>query len=192
MKIIDLPDYLINGQRVKLISPNVSYNRDMYKLISSFSDLHYEFLLWSHNQYSPELCYKNLEIATNNFENDQDEYKFLIVDSHTNDLVGCISLFIINPEIPFYEIGYWISSNSMQNNFATEACNLVKDIACHYLKCKRLEIKMARRNIHSAKVAIRTGFQLEAILKNHRLDGFNCIDDTCIYTYPLIYSFTDI
>lgn len=107
------------------------------------------------------------------------------MDIESNDLVGCISLFIINTKIPFYEIGYWTSSQSMGKGFVTEACTLVKDIACHYLKCERLEINMASRNVRSAKVALRTGFQLEARLRKHRLDGFGHIDDTCIYSYPI-------
>lgn len=185
MRIIDLPNHFISGRKAKLLAPDVSCHRDMYMLISGFSDLHHEFLLWSHTEYSIDLCYKNLEIASINFKNDQDEYKFLIVDAYSNDLAGCISLFIINPKIPFYEIGYWVSSQTMGKGLVTEACTLVKNIACHYFKCERLEIKAASRNIRSAKVALRTGFQLEATLKNHRLDGFGRIDDTCIYSYPI-------
>lgn len=185
MQITDLPDYYTNGKKVKLLAPDVSYSQEMYSLISNFSDSHYEFLLWTQNQYSLEISYKNLEIATQNFKNDQNEYRFLISDVDSNELVGCISLFIINNEIPFYEIGYWISSNSMHKSFATEACILVKDIAYHYFKCKRLEIRVASRNVPSAKVALRAGFQLEATLNNHRLDGFGHIDQTCIYSYPI-------
>ncbi|MBO1811490.1 GNAT family N-acetyltransferase [Serratia ureilytica] len=185
MIITELPEHLIIGQKVKLLAPDVLHYRDVYTLISNFTKAHHEFLLWSNSENSIDTCYKNLEIASSNFKNDKNEYRFLIMDIESNNLVGCISLFIINPKIPFYEIGYWISSQSMGRGFVTEACALVKYIACHYLKCERLEIKMASRNIPSAKVALRTGFQLEARLRKHRLDGFGHIDDTCIYSYPI-------
>lgn len=185
MIITDLPEKLIAGQKVKLLAPDVSYCRDVYTLISNFSKVHFEFLLWSNSEHSIETCYKNLEIASINFRNDKDEYRFLIMDIKSNNLVGCISLFIVNPKIPFYEIGYWASSQLMGKGFVTEACILVRNIACHYLKCQRLEIKMASRNVRSAKVALRTGFQLETSLRKHRLDGFGYIDDTCIYSYPI-------
>lgn len=35
------------------------------------------------------------------------------MDIKSNNLVECISLFIVNPKIPFYEIGYWASSQLM-------------------------------------------------------------------------------
>lgn len=185
MRITDLPEHFIIGQQVRLLAPDVSHCRDIYTLISGFTEVHYEFLLWLNVKCSIETCYKNLEIASDNFIRDKDEYRFLIVDTQLNYLVGCISLYIKNPKIPFYEIGYWVSSQSMGKGFVTEACTLVKDIACDYLRCERLEIKMASRNVRSAKVALRTGFQLEARLKKHRLDGFGHIDDTCIYSYPI-------
>jgi RimJ/RimL family protein N-acetyltransferase len=185
MIITDLPEKLITGRKVKLLPPDVSYYRDVYSLISKFSKIHFEFLLWSNLEHTLDTCYKNLEIASDNFINDKDEYRFLIMDIHSNNLVGCISLFIVNPKIPFYEIGYWVSTQFMGKGFVKEACILVRDIACHYLTCQRLEITMASRNVRSAEVALRTGFQLEAKLRKHRLDGFGYMDDTCIYSYPI-------
>ncbi|WP_019223111.1 GNAT family N-acetyltransferase [Bartonella rattaustraliani] len=185
MRITDLPHHFVVGRKVRLLVPDVSYSQEMYTLLSEFLDLHYEFLLWANMEHSIELCSKNLETATKNFLEDKNEYRFLMVESHSDCLLGCISLFIKNPKISFYEIGCWISNLAMGAGIVTEACILVKNIACHYLHCKRLKIQTVQRNTRNTNVAIRAGFQLEARLKNHCLDGFGSIDDTCIYTYPI-------
>lgn len=49
MIIIDLPEKLIAGQKLKLLAPDVSYCRGVYTLIFNFSKVHFEFLLWSNS-----------------------------------------------------------------------------------------------------------------------------------------------
>ena len=183
MNITDLPGEYLNGKKIHLLVPDLSRSQEMHQLIVNFSNLHREFLTWADDNSSEETVFSNMSIASKNFSEDRDEYKFLIINNHTNQLVGCISLFIRHAQIPYFEIGYWLSTQAMGYGFITEACILVRDLAYHHLKSKRLEIRMARRNIRSSKLAERCGFYCEEILKNNRIDGFGCLDDTCIYIY---------
>ncbi|AZF50151.1 MULTISPECIES: GNAT family N-acetyltransferase [unclassified Pseudomonas] len=185
MKYSTIPQALLNGGRIRLIPPALKRAKEMHALICNFDLTHKEFLTWANQNISLEETYLNMQKAKINFKLGTSEYKFLIIEKGSQLLVGCISLFIRNPSIPSFEIGYWIGSNSRGNGYAAEACGLIRKIATTRLKAKRVEIKTARRNVRSIKVAERCGFQLEMVIPNARFDNAGVMDDTCIYAYPM-------
>ncbi|WP_145563134.1 GNAT family N-acetyltransferase [Yersinia aldovae] len=85
-------------------------------------------------------------------------------------------------KIPFYEIGYWLTSASIGKCFATEAVNQLKTFAFTTLNAKRLEIRMSGSHSKSRNVAIRGGFQLEAQLCCDRINPDGSLDNTCIFS----------
>ncbi|AXF76934.1 GNAT family N-acetyltransferase [Erwinia tracheiphila] len=121
--------------------------------------------------------------AVENFHHDRHEYKFLIIDNHSDSLLGCISLFIRHPEIPHFEIGYWLATGATGRGIMSSACRMITEMASVFLKARCLDIRTAKRNIRSQAVARRCGFRLEATLINDRLDSMGRVDDTCIYIY---------
>ncbi|QGY30389.1 GNAT family N-acetyltransferase [Pantoea cypripedii] len=183
MKITDLPSEYLLGKKIKLVAPDVNRSHEMFRLILDFSAAHREFLDWVDNFCSDETVLENMNIASEDFSDDRGEYKFLIINNTSDQLVGCVSLFIRHYEIPYFEIGYWLSTKAMGRGYTTEACILVRDLAYNFLNAKRLEIRMAGRNIRSRRIAERCGFLREAVLRNNRIDGFGNVDDTYIYTY---------
>ncbi len=184
MVTADLHAGCLLSERIHLIPPSAVRVDEMHTLIANFGQLHSQFLDWVGNPPSPEKTSHNMQVAIKNFSEGKEEYKFLIVDNQTENLLGCISLFIRNPLIPFFEIGYWLGNGAMGKGFATEACALIKTIALDFFNAKRLEIRTAKRNTRSIRVAERAGFQLEAILVNERIDKNGELDDTCIYVCP--------
>lgn len=183
MNLTDLPIEFLYSEKIHLTQPDLRRAMEMHHLIVDFSDSHREFLAWANEPITFDNTKINMNISRDNFQYDKDEYKFLIIHNRTDKLVGCISLFIRQPQIPYFEIGYWISTNEMGHGFITQACMLVRDLACKHFKAKRLEIRMARKNLRSINVALRCGFHCEAILSNHRVNGVGHLDDTCIYIY---------
>lgn len=74
------------------------------------------------------------------------------------------------PEVPMFEIGYWIDSQHSGNGYISEAVKAITAYAFETLKAVRVQICAQEDNVKSISVAKRCGFIQEAILKNYRLD----------------------
>ncbi|MEN4522757.1 GNAT family N-acetyltransferase [Pantoea agglomerans] len=183
MHIDEIPAYFLQGDRICLTAPDLNRTEEMQRKLNDFSPFHHEFLLWSPGLHSVSSVRKNMLDAADNFLNNRDEYKFLIINRTSDELSGCISLFIRNRAIPYYEIGYWLATDAMGKGIMPEACKLATKIASDFFNAKRIEIRTARRNVRSQSVALKCGFRPEAILASDRLDSAGVIDDTFIYTY---------
>ncbi|MDF2911901.1 GNAT family N-acetyltransferase [Pantoea agglomerans] len=183
MHIDKIPAYLLQHGRFYLTAPDLSRSEEMQRKLNEFSSFHHEFLLWSPGFHSFSSVRDNMLEAADNFLNDEEEYKLLIIDSRSDQLLGCISLIIRNRAIPYLEIGYWLATDAMGKDIMPEACRMVTKIASDFFNAKRIEIRTARRNVRSKSVALKCGFRLEAILASDRLDSTGVIDDTFIYKY---------
>ncbi|WP_437615355.1 GNAT family N-acetyltransferase [Erwinia sp. V71] len=182
MDISEIPAELRQNTHFRLIAPSMERTDEMQSVLNSFTALHHEFLLWSPGEHSAESVRENMAAAIDNFRHDRNEYKFLIIGNQDQRLLGCISLFIRNPRIPYYEIGYWLAADAMGSGVMSRACKMVRNIACVHFNALRLEIRVAGRNQRSQAVALKCGFSHEATLKNERLDSFGHVDDTCIFS----------
>ncbi|WP_367143120.1 GNAT family N-acetyltransferase [Pantoea stewartii] len=183
MYLDDIPLNFRQHETFYLIAPDMSRTEEMQQKLNAFSSLHHEFLHWSPGFHSLNAVEKNMAEAAGNFLNDNVEYKFLIIDRQSDDLSGCISLFIRNRAIPYYEIGYWLATDMWGKGIMSEACKLVTNMAADFFQAKRIEIRTAVRNVRSQSVALKCGFKPEARLVNERLDSLGRIDDTVIYRY---------
>ncbi|MBP2170827.1 RimJ/RimL family protein N-acetyltransferase [Erwinia toletana] len=183
MDINQLPASFLHHQHFQLIAPDMAWVEEMRLTLNDFDAAHHEFLLWSPGIHSPESVRENMRIAIHNFQQNQEEYKFLIISNDNGGLLGCISLFIRNARIPSYEIGYWLATKAMGKGIMHQACKMVTHIACDFFRAKRVEIRVAGRNQRSQAVAVKCGFKLEAMLRNERTDSLGHTDDTLIYCY---------
>ena len=183
MYLDDIPSYFRQHEMLYLIGPDMSRIEELQRKLNEFSSLHHEFLLWSSGFHSIDSVRKNMVDAADNFLNDREEYKFLIIERKSDELLGCISLFIRNRVIPYFGIGYWLATDVLGKGIMPEACKLATKIASDFLHAKRIEIRVAGRNVRSQSVALKCGFRLEAKLVNERLDNRGMIDDTFIYRY---------
>ncbi|WP_422396309.1 GNAT family N-acetyltransferase [Pseudomonas trivialis] len=124
MRFSDIPAALLRSPHLQLAAPTIDKAEQMHRLIQDFTQPHTDFLVWAKGRNSLEDARANLQTAVDNFNADQNEYKFLIIDNSCDALVGCISLFIRDLRIPHLEIGYWIGTDSMGKGYASEACAL--------------------------------------------------------------------
>jgi RimJ/RimL family protein N-acetyltransferase len=95
--------------------------------------------------------------------------------------VGKGGLHTIDWGIPKFEIGYWIRTSCAGQGFATEATLALVDLARRPLGARRIEITSDARNAASRRVAEKSGFALEGILRSSRRDNAGELADSCMY-----------
>jgi len=87
-----------------------------------------------------------------------------------------------NPQVPMYEIGYWLDTQYTGLGLATEVVSALTTFAFESFKAVRVQVIMQADNMASKRVAEKCGFALEAILKKYRLD---CLSgqpvDDCVF-----------
>jgi ribosomal-protein-serine acetyltransferase len=96
-------------------------------------------------------------------------------------LVGKGGLHTIDWTVPKFEIGYWIRSSCTRRGHATEATCALARFAAERLGARRLEITSNAANAASRRVAEKSGFALEAVLRNSRRDASGALADSCLY-----------
>jgi RimJ/RimL family protein N-acetyltransferase len=99
----------------------------------------------------------------------REDLQLLLFDKTSNEIVGSSGLHRGDWQVPRFEVGYWIRKKYLNQGFAKEAVTAIADFAFMQLKAKRVEIHVASHNESSKKVALSSGFELEATLKNFEL-----------------------
>ena len=105
---------------------------------------------------------------------------FCFFDKPGGRLVGKGGLHTIDWTVPRFEIGYWIRTSSAGKGLATEATNTLVEFA-RSLGSHRVEITCNAANAASRRVAEKSGFALEGILRSHRRATDGGLADTCMY-----------
>jgi RimJ/RimL family protein N-acetyltransferase len=87
-----------------------------------------------------------------------------------------------NPQVPMYEIGYWLDTQYTGLGLATETVSALTKFAFESFNAVRVQVVMQADNDASKRVAEKCGFVLEATLKKYRVD---CLSkqpaDDCIF-----------
>ncbi len=172
---------MLSDSEVRLEKPRVELAEEIRDaLVESYSE-HVEFLLWPEPEPCIEKVRENVQQAIYNFENDVEEYRFLILRNSDSKLVGTIGLLIIDLEIPYLEIGYWARSSEQGKGYIGRAVEMLENYAQNELSVRRLEIRMAESNSRSRRVAERAGYTLEAKLHFDRKLPDGTIDNSLVY-----------
>jgi RimJ/RimL family protein N-acetyltransferase len=96
-------------------------------------------------------------------------------------LVGSSGFYVRDWLVPSFEIGYWCRARFEGQGYMTEAVRAISHFAFAELGARRLEIRCDARNERSARVARRTGYQLEGRFRNHRIDTSGHLQDSLIF-----------
>jgi len=80
------------------------------------------------------------------------------------------------------EIGYWIHAEYTHRGLATEVAGALTRVAFEVDQVRRIEIHCDPRNVRSAAVPRRLGFQLEATLRQRTVDVVGQPRDTMVWT----------
>ena len=110
----------------------------------------------------------------------REKLDFCFFDKPAARLVGKGGLHTIDWSVPKFEIGYWVRTSSTGKGFATEATNALVEFA-RSLGARRIEITCNAANAGSRRVAEKSGFALEGILRSHRRATDGGLADTCMY-----------
>lgn len=97
----------------------------------------------------------------------QREWRYAIFEVEQGRLLGEVSLFprsaagrVAWPEADELEIGYWIRGDATGQGYATEAAEAALDAALSLTGIARVTIRCNERNVASAAIPRRMGFQL--------------------------------
>lgn len=110
---------------------------------------------------------------------------YIMTEGDSGRVLGGIGLHSIDWNVPSFEIGYWLRKAAWGEGYMTEAVRAIVDMAFNKLGARRIEIHADDRNERSCAVAERSGFVLEAKMKNK---GTGCSGETRdIRIYSRVY-----
>jgi RimJ/RimL family protein N-acetyltransferase len=104
---------------------------------------------------------------------------FAIVPSPDGGLLGSVSLLRIAWEHRRAEVGYWLAREARGKGHATRAVALICAWGFQTLDLERIDLLAAVGNGPSQRVAERTGFTAEAILRSYARGTYGRLDMTC-------------
>lgn len=113
---------------------------------------------------------------------ERSDLRLLLFKKGTGELVGSSGLHRMNWQSRKFEIGYWVRTSCSRQGYITEAVEAITNYAIEELQANRIEIRCDSRNTPSARVAERSGFTLEGILRNDVCDAEGNLRDTMIYS----------
>jgi RimJ/RimL family protein N-acetyltransferase len=106
---------------------------------------------------------------------------FAIVDAESGDFLGIAVLVRIDRPAREAEAGYAVTPRARGHGVAAEALALLTDWAFRELELERLELRITADNHGSIKVAERTGFIREGVLRSvHFKQGTR--NDVAVYS----------
>ncbi|PIZ31621.1 MAG: GNAT family N-acetyltransferase [Alphaproteobacteria bacterium CG_4_10_14_0_8_um_filter_53_9] len=113
---------------------------------------------------------------------EDENYVFGIFDKDDASFLGVVELGPRVPQIPSYELGFWIRSDVAGEGLMTEAVRAVTGYAFEKMRAGRVFMRCEPDNIGSRKVAEKSGLLQEGWLKNDALgaDGREVVD-TLVY-----------
>ena len=143
---------------------------DLLSAIKQSYDEISPWMSWLTTSYDLKAAQEFINIQINNWDEDL-EYTFSI-RNHQGDFLGTIGLHIYDQLNGVASIGYWMNSKHCCKGYCTQSVKLLLQNAFKQLNLIRIEIIVATQNKASQRVAIKSGAQFEAILKNRiRLHG---------------------
>jgi RimJ/RimL family protein N-acetyltransferase len=109
------------------------------------------------------------------------DLRLLLLHKTSGEIVGSSGLHRIDWQTRKFEIGYWVRSSYSRQGYITEAVHAITNYAIQELQANRIEIRCDTRNTPSARVAERSGFTLEGILRSDKCDVDGKLRDTMIF-----------
>ena len=124
-----------------------------------------QFFAWAHEPMTVEDHRIRLEELFGK-DSESGEVLYLLRTSEEGPILGSISYIrkrVLNPYAA--ELGYWIRSSSTGCGLATLSAQCLSVVALDYCACTRVQCIYDEKNHASQRVAEKSGFQQEAVLK---------------------------
>jgi len=177
--LLDVPEEL-QSERLVLRATRSGHGEAVNAAVAeSFPELK-AWMPWSQQAQSLEESEKHCRDAQAKWHA-REMLDFCFFRAAGGELVGKGGLHTIDWTVPKFEIGYWIRSSCTRRGHATEATCALARFAAERLGARRLEITSNAANAASRRVAEKSGFALEAVLRNSRRDASGALADSCLY-----------
>lgn len=162
---------LIESQKILLRPPQLG---DEFSINKAINESLPELQRWMPWAKDPSLgpTIKFVKDAIEQWSSDhQSDFPLIVIDQATKNIIGASGFNSRSrPEVPMFEIGYWISSAYTNQGFCSEVVKELTKFAFQTFKANRVQIVTQVGNEASRKVAEKNGFLLEATLKNYCID----------------------
>lgn len=135
---------------------------------------------WAKEAPAPEQTAETIRRAHGRFLLRED-LMYLLLLKGTETLVGCSGLHRIDWDIPCFEIGYWVRTSFAGHGYITESVRGLAAFAFEQLDARRVFIKCDAKNVASAAVARRAGFEYEGLHRCDTRDHFGHLRDTLYF-----------
>ncbi len=99
----------------------------------------------------------------------------------TGEFALATDLFVHDWAVPKFEIGYWRRASAQGCGLVTEAVRALTRVGFETLRANRIQICCDARNVRSRLVAERSGYRLEATLRNERLAADGALRTTLMF-----------
>lgn len=112
------------------------------------------------------------------------EYNFAIVDPAKQQIMGWCGLNRIDYQNMTANLGYWVRKQYYKQGVASAAALLLAGFGFEKLQFKRIEIKVAKGNLASRRVAEKIGAVYEGVLRNMLFERGRTIDGVMYSLIP--------
>lgn len=147
--------------------------------VESFKELH-PWMDWATHMPTLSESENYAREAARMFLN-RDEINYLIFRRSDNLVVGAMGVHHIAWDVPRFELGYWGRTRTNGHGYISEAARAVTKFVFETLGAERVEIRCDARNVRSAALASRVGYNLEARLRRDSRANDDSLRDTLIY-----------
>ncbi|EJC6857661.1 GNAT family N-acetyltransferase [Vibrio parahaemolyticus] len=169
-------------KRLKLIPACLERAEEAHQAVVRSQKALEVYLPWVPHVLTLEAMIEGTEKAIANFENFEEELRYYIIEKESDRLLGAVGLMIRDPDVPSFEIGYWLDDAAVGNGYVAEAVLAVERYAFDDLGAKRIAIHADSTNQKSRAVAERCGYEFEGELRNERLTTSGELSNTVIYS----------
>ncbi len=111
----------------------------------------------------------------------RNDLALLAIEKATGRLVGSVGLHRTDWKLPKTEVGYWIRKSAWGKGYAVEGVEALVAWALGPLGAQRVELVTDEANLAARRVAERSGFRLEGILRQMQRGPDGALHNHCVY-----------
>lgn len=162
---------VIETERLILRPPQLGDEKPLNQAINRSLPQLQRWMPWAKDPgMQPTIQFVKDGIASWLSENPRD-FPMVLIHKESQQIIGASGFNDRSkPEVPLFEIGYWLDTDFTGQGLATEMVSALTRFAFHSFHAARVQIVTQVGNDTSQRVAEKCGFVLEATLKNYCID----------------------
>lgn len=164
----------IQTERLILRPPNLGDEKPLNQAINRSLPELKRWMSWANDpSMQPTIRYVKKAITSWSSDIPRD-FPMVIIHKASQQIIGASGFNgRSKPEVPLFEIGYWLETAFTGQGLATEMVKALTGFAFESFKAARVQIVTQVGNHASRRVAEKCGFILEATLKNYCVDALS-------------------